>query len=342
MVLVASGYRPPSVRADKDQNNNIVTKSVAASSAGSSSVATVVNSARAANLAASVADTVNLSVSNSVSEQSISANTVTELEQHEATTVSKPQITDPTARVEPITAYVAVEGDTVASIAAKFNISDQTLRWANNLTGDTVAVGATVTVPATDGVVYTAKDDSNLADVASKYNASVDSIKTANGLDDDTVASGAKILIPGGVLPESERPGYRTPVSRSTNSGIAKPSTTYVPYSAGNKYAYGNCTWYAYNRRAQLGRTVPSNLGNANTWDDRAAAAGYLVNRTPAVGAVIQTDAGRYGHVGVVESINADGSIVISEMNYHGGPGTGFGKVSTRTITNPGDYKYIH
>lgn len=338
LVLVASGYRSPSVRADKNQNNNIVAKSVVASTAASS-ITTAVDAAQAVNLAASVADTANLSVSNSVSEQSISVSTITELEQHEAATISKPQITDPTAKVEPITSYVAIEGDTVPSISAKFNISDQTLRWANNLTGDTVAVGATITIPATDGVVYTVKYDSKLTDIASKYNSSVDSIMIANGLDDEAVVSGARILIPGGVLPNDERPGYVKPF---ISSAVAKPSTNYVPYSAGNKYAYGNCTWYAYNRRAQIGRPVPSNLGNANTWDDRAAAAVYLVNRIPAVGAVIQTDAGRYGHVGVVESINADGSIVISEMNYHGGPGTGFGKVSTRTITNPGDYKYIH
>ncbi|MGE5310022.1 MAG: CHAP domain-containing protein [Sphaerimonospora mesophila] len=341
LVLVLPGYKSPSVKADRTQDNNLTSTTIV--STGANKKATTVDTAQAANLAASVAGTANLSVSDSVSEQSISVTTSAELEQHESATISKPQITDPTAKVEPITSYTTVEGDSVASIAAKFSISEQTVRWANNLTSGTVAVGATVTIPATDGVVYTAKSDSKLEDIASKYQSNIDSIMTANGLDGDTVVSGAKILIPGGTLPDNERPGYRAPtLSTNTNSGTAKPSTTYVPYSAGNTYAYGYCTWYAFNRRVQIGRPLPSNLGNANTWDNRAAAAGYVVNRTPAPGAVFQTDAGYAGHVGVVESINADGTITVSEMNYHGGPGTGWGKVSTRIIPNPGAYKYIH
>lgn len=338
-VLAFSGYKSPSVIAGKTQDNNI-TKSITASSTASS-VATV-NAAQAANLAASVASTADLSVSDSVSEQSVSVNTSAELGQHETVAINKPQITDPTAKVEAITSYLAVEGDTVSSIASKFDISDQTIRWANNLTNDTVAVGATVIIPATDGVVYTAKEDIQLSDISSKYGSSVDSIMAANGLDSTTVSAGTRILIPSGVLPENERPGYRSKTTITTSNGVAKPSTTYVPYSSGNKYAYGYCTWYAFNRRVQLGKPLPSNLGNANTWDDRAAAAGYIVNRTPSVGAVFQTDVGYAGHVGVVESINPDGSITVSEMNYHGGPGTGWGKISTRVINNPGNYKYIH
>ncbi len=338
LFLAYSGYKSPSVKADKSQTSSL-TSSTAVSAASNVTTATV-DAVQAANLAASVASSADLSVSDSVSEQSISVSTSAELEQHETVAINKPQITDPTAKVDAITSYLAVEGDTVPSIAAKFGVSSQTIRWANNLTNDTVVAGATVVIPATDGAIYTASTDIALSDLASKYGSSVDSIMAANGLDGSSITAGTRILIPGGVLPENERPGYKSTVSRS--SGVARPSTTYVPYSAGNRYAYGYCTWYAYNRRVQIGPPIPSNLGNANTWDDRAAAAGYLVNRTPAAGAVFQTDSGYAGHVGVVERVNPDGSILVSEMNYHGGPGTGWGKISTRTITNPGNYKYIH
>ena len=42
----------------------------------------------------------------------------------------------------------------------------------------------------------------------------------------------------------------------------------------------------------------------------------------------MQTSQGAYGHVAYVESVNDDGSVKVSEMNYNGGPGV----VSSRTI----------
>jgi hypothetical protein len=39
------------------------------------------------------------------------------------------------------------------------------------------------------------------------------------------------------------------------------------------------------------------------------------------VGAVFQTSAGYYGHVGIVERVNNDGSFYVSEMNWNGHSG---------------------
>ena len=109
--------------------------------------------------------------------------------------------------------------------------------------------------------------------------------------------------------------------------------------SVGNKYAYGYCTWYAYERRAQIGRPIGSYWGNATSWAASGAASGLVVNRTPAVGAIMQNGGG-YGHVAIVESVNSDGSITISEMN---GP-AGWNVIGTRTISagSVGSYNYIH
>ena len=49
---------------------------------------------------------------------------------------------------------------------------------------------------------------------------------------------------------------------------------------------------------------------------------------------------GGAGHVAYVEEVNADGSILVSDMNYNGG----WGRVSYRTVT-PGEfsqYLFIH
>ena len=103
----------------------------------------------------------------------------------------------------------------------------------------------------------------------------------------------------------------------------------------------GQCTWYAWWWRAKYGNPLPSGMkGNANVWDSVLRGYGYRVDRTPEVGAVFQTSAGWYGHVGIVVGINNDGSIVVREMNY------GYRAYVVTESTIPanivGNFNYIH
>ncbi len=83
-------------------------------------------------------------------------------------------------------------------------------------------------------------------------------------------------------------------------------------------YGYRNCTdWVAY-RVAVAGGHVPSGLGNAKLWDDRAPSFGLTVSSTPRVGAAAVSNSGFYGHVMYVEAVNGDGSIVVSDYNRAG------------------------
>lgn len=100
-----------------------------------------------------------------------------------------------------------------------------------------------------------------------------------------------------------------------------------------NSYAWGQCTWYAKQRRPDL----PNNLGNANTWYSSAAAQGLPVGTEARVGAIGTTSEGAYGHVVYVESVNDDGSVNISEMNYAGGVGV----VHYRTVS-ASSFNYIY
>jgi surface antigen len=108
----------------------------------------------------------------------------------------------------------------------------------------------------------------------------------------------------------------------------------------GDTYAWGNCTYWAFAMRLWAGYPIPTTWGNANTWDDRAIADGYVVNHTPAVGAVYQTDEGTWGHVAYVASVNdQNGEWTISEMNYFG-----LNIVSKRTFSREAaaSYTFIH
>ena len=125
-------------------------------------------------------------------------------------------------------------------------------------------------------------------------------------------------------------------VAKSSNivvgGSFASPDPSFV--AALNGGYFGQCTYYMYNRFAQLGSPIRTTaLGNAAEWPANAAAAGYGVSSTPRAGTAIVFQRGVggadpvYGHVGFVERVNADGSLFISEMNVQG-----VNVISTRTI----------
>jgi hypothetical protein len=108
---------------------------------------------------------------------------------------------------------------------------------------------------------------------------------------------------------------------------------------AGDAYAPGNCTYWAALRRGQTNEAIPNNWGDAYMWAAQAAGDGYVVDHTPTTGAVMQTSAGALGHVAFVESVDADGTWHISEMNVEG-----LGVVDYRALppSAAADYYFIH
>ncbi len=102
-------------------------------------------------------------------------------------------------------------------------------------------------------------------------------------------------------------------------------------------YGYRNCTdWVAY-RVKVAGGYVPSGLGNAKTWDDRAPGYGYTVSSTPRQGAAAVSNAGYYGHVMYVESYDpSSGDIVVSDYNRSG---TGLYAMTSLTYVGTGSYR---
>lgn len=109
---------------------------------------------------------------------------------------------------------------------------------------------------------------------------------------------------------------------------------------SGDTYAWGNCTYWAFAMRFWAHDPIPTTWGNANTWDDRARADGYIVDHTPAVNAVFQSDAGDLGHVAYVIKVDEKtGDWTISEMNA-----PHFNVVTQRTFSKDAAqyYTFIH
>lgn len=104
-------------------------------------------------------------------------------------------------------------------------------------------------------------------------------------------------------------------------------------------YGYRNCTdWVAYRVRLD-GKHVPSGLGNAKLWDDRAPSYGLTVSSTPRVGAAAVSNSGYYGHVMYVEAVNSDGTIVVSDYNR---AGTGKYDMNQLSASTASSLRYVY
>lgn len=285
-------------------------------------------------------------VAANVANLSTSLRAKQEIAQTDDTVIAKPQIVQPTADNRTITSYKAQTGDTVQSIAEAHNLSPQTVKWANNLQSDAVETGRDIVILPVDGVLYTTKDGDSVQSIADQMKTQPERIVSFNDLEVNGIHGNMQLIVPGGQKPADPAPAPAAAATtqmsngQSTGSFSSTAGLANASASVGNRYAFGNCTWYAYERRAQLGRPIGSFWGNASTWAINAQAAGFTVNKTPAPGAILQNGGGYagYGHVAIVETINGD-SFTISEMNY-----AGFNVVSSRTIpmSQAGNYNFIH
>ncbi len=310
-------------------------------------VAPSVDDVIATGLAADLAERANLPIAANAASMSVSLTVKNELAQTDTTEVSKPQIIKPTNTNRSIITYTTKRGDTIPKLASQFNISADTIRWANGLADtDVVEAGRKLKILPVSGILHTVKSGETASSIANNYSSNAKRIIAVNDLELSGVKTGARIIVPDGVKVERLTTPAGTP-GNQVNTGGGDLGGGVIDAglrgaSVGNRYAAGNCTWYAYERRAQLGKPVGSFWGNANTWAINARASGYAVNNRPSAGAVLVDQAGYFGHVGVVERVKGNGDIVISEMNNYAYGG--YNIVNQRTISagQAANYLYIH
>ncbi|MBV9708763.1 MAG: CHAP domain-containing protein [Chloroflexi bacterium] len=95
------------------------------------------------------------------------------------------------------------------------------------------------------------------------------------------------------------------------------------PGSTLSRFFYGQCTYWANYRYHQLTGHWVAWLGNADEWVYGAQSYGWTVSTSPKAGSIIVLmpgvqGAGPYGHVAIVESVNANGSVTTSNFNWQG------------------------
>ncbi|MCY2932118.1 MAG: C39 family peptidase [Planctomycetota bacterium] len=155
-------------------------------------------------------------------------------------------------------------------------------------------------------------------------------------------AGGATKTIAVRAQPDFALPAYRQN-DYFWNQGLA-PASTHPPALPGNLLgrSLGHCTWYANGRLRELGYdSADLNLltGGAAEWAAQAAGIpGVSLSTTPTAGAIALDPTPGREHVAVVEAVNADGSIVISESRAFSKDARGHNRTflwAIRTVLNP-------
>ena len=103
-----------------------------------------------------------------------------------------------------VTDYTVQPGDTLQSIATAYNISVNTLLWANDLTSSsTIKVGQSLAVLPVDGVLHVVKSGDTVFGIAQTYKAQSADIISYNSLaNQDDIYVGDILIVPGGVMPK--------------------------------------------------------------------------------------------------------------------------------------------
>jgi len=102
-----------------------------------------------------------------------------------------------------ITEYIVENGDTLSSLATKFDISLNTILWANNLTEkSTIKPGDKLVILPVSGVIHHVKDKDTISGIAQTYKAKTEEMIAFNHLsEEDKIYIGDILIIPGGTVP---------------------------------------------------------------------------------------------------------------------------------------------
>jgi murein DD-endopeptidase MepM/ murein hydrolase activator NlpD len=103
--------------------------------------------------------------------------------------------------------YTVQEGDTVSSIAQKFDISEDTIRWQNNLKSkDAIKIGQTLEILPVTGISHKVQKGDTVYSIAKKYDSSAQAIvdfpyNTFTNDETFELAIGQTVIVPDGVKP---------------------------------------------------------------------------------------------------------------------------------------------
>jgi LysM repeat protein len=134
-----------------------------------------------------------------------------------------------------ISIHIVREGETLSHIAELYDVSINTIAWANDIQGRVIHPGQELIILPITGVRYEVKKGDTLASIAKKFDGDLEEIANYNELAPDaSLAAGSAILIPNGVI-QVAAPSSATP-SRPIGSSAPSVAGYFLwPVSGGIK-----------------------------------------------------------------------------------------------------------
>ncbi len=103
-----------------------------------------------------------------------------------------------------MTVYKVKKGDTLSEIAERFDISVNTIRWANNISGQKIRIGQKLDILPVTGVKHIVRRGDNLIKIARRYDAKLQDILVFNGISKKDILKQKEVLyIPNGIIKKS-------------------------------------------------------------------------------------------------------------------------------------------
>jgi len=121
-----------------------------------------------------------------------------------------------------INVYLTKKGDTLGKIAEMYNVSINTIVWANDGLDPKKALkeGTSLLIMPISGVSHTIKKGDTLKKIATKYNADAIEIARFNGVTDETLVVGVDIIVPNGEIPSVKKTTTTKTPSKNTSGNI--------------------------------------------------------------------------------------------------------------------------
>lgn len=112
--------------------------------------------------------------------------------------------------------YTVQKGDTLSTIAQKFDISTDTIKWANDLTSDNLAVSEELKIPPVSGIIHKVAKGETVYSIAKKFDANPQAIVDFPFNDfanpqTFALVEGQTLVVPDGIKP-AEKPVFRRQV----------------------------------------------------------------------------------------------------------------------------------